>query len=46
MPFAYFKRLNRAQQAIYLRSDAISAVPLPNAAALRPRRIASSGPSP
>jgi len=37
MPFAYFKRLNRAQQAIYLRSDAISAVPLPNAAALRPR---------
>src|SRR5262245_3080146 len=37
MPFAYFKRLNRAQQAIYLRSDAITAVPLSSPEALRPR---------
>jgi uncharacterized damage-inducible protein DinB len=36
MPFAYFKRLTRAQQAIYLRSDAITAVPLPRPEALRP----------
>src|SRR4029453_11227382 len=36
MPFAYFKRLNRAQQAIYLRSEAITAVPLPRPQALRP----------
>src|SRR4029450_8702074 len=36
MPFAYFKRLNRAQQAIYLRSEAITAVPLPRPEALRP----------
>jgi hypothetical protein len=36
MPFAYFKRLTRAQQAIYLRSDGITAVPLPDAEALRP----------
>ena len=37
MPFAYFKRLNRAQQAIYLRSDAITAVPLASPEALRTR---------
>lgn len=37
MPFAYFKRLNRAQQAIYLRSDAITAVPLSSPEALRTR---------
>ncbi len=37
MPFAYFKRLNRAQQTIYLRSDAITAVPLSSPEALRPR---------
>ena len=36
MPFAYFQRLSRRQQGIYLRSDAITAVPLPGAAALRP----------
>ena len=36
MPFAYFRKLNRRQQAIYLRSDGITAVPLPRAAALRP----------
>ena len=40
MPFAYFKRLNRAQQAIYLRSDAITVVPLPNPEALRARATA------
>jgi hypothetical protein len=28
MPFAYYQRLNRTQQAIYRRSDAIVAVPL------------------
>jgi len=36
VPFAYFRKLNRRQQAIYLRSDGITAVPLPRAAALRP----------
>jgi uncharacterized damage-inducible protein DinB len=36
MPFAYFKRLTRAQQGVYLRSDAITAVPLPRPEALRP----------
>jgi len=36
MPFAYFERLSRRQQGIYLKSDKISAVPLPGAAALRP----------
>ena len=36
MPFGYFKRLGRRQQAIYLRSDGITAVPLPRAAALWP----------
>jgi len=36
MPFAYFERLSRRQQGIYLRSDKITAVPLPGAAALRP----------
>ena len=36
MPFAYFERLSRRQQTIYLRSDTITAVPLPGAAALRP----------
>ncbi|HKZ05235.1 MAG TPA: DinB family protein [Methylomirabilota bacterium] len=36
MPFAYFKRLTRAQQAVYLRSDGITTVPLPHAEALRP----------
>ena len=36
MPFAYFERLSRRQQGIYLRSDKITAVPLPGATALRP----------
>jgi uncharacterized damage-inducible protein DinB len=36
MPFAYFQRLSRRQQGIYLRSDRITAVPLPGAEALRP----------
>jgi uncharacterized damage-inducible protein DinB len=36
MPFAYFERLTRRQQAIYLQSDAITAVPLPDAGRLRP----------
>ncbi len=36
MPFAYFERLSRRQQGIYLRSDKITAVPLPGADALRP----------
>ena len=36
MLFAYFERLSRRQQGIYLRSDKITAVPLPGAAALRP----------
>src|SRR5262249_25087477 len=36
MPFAYFARLDRRQQAIYLRSDAITTVDLPGAEVLRP----------
>ncbi len=36
MPFAYFERLTRRQQAIYLKSDGLTAVPLPGAAGLRP----------
>ena len=36
MPFAYFDRLNRRQQAIYLQSDAIPGMPLPDPARLRP----------
>jgi uncharacterized damage-inducible protein DinB len=36
MPFAYFKRLDRRQQAIYLRSDAVTAAPLRRPEALRP----------
>jgi uncharacterized damage-inducible protein DinB len=36
VPFAYFQRLSRRQQGIYLRSDKITAVPLPGAAAMRP----------
>ncbi len=36
MPFAYFEKLDRRQQAIYLRSDGITAVPLPRPAALSP----------
>jgi uncharacterized damage-inducible protein DinB len=36
MPFAYFQRLTRRQQGIYLRSDKITGVPLPGAARMRP----------
>jgi hypothetical protein len=36
MPFAYYARLNRTQQAIYRKSDAITEVRLPHPAALRP----------
>lgn len=36
MPFAYFERLTRRQQAIYLRSDALSAMPLTRPERLRP----------
>jgi uncharacterized damage-inducible protein DinB len=40
MRFAYFNRLDRRQQAIYLRSDAVTAVPLPRPEALRPLVVA------
>ena len=36
MPFAYFDRLTRRQQAIYLQSDAVAAMPLGDAGRLRP----------
>jgi uncharacterized damage-inducible protein DinB len=36
MPFAYFQRLTRRQQAIYLQSDAVTAMPLSQPEALRP----------
>jgi uncharacterized damage-inducible protein DinB len=36
MPFAYFQRLTRRQQAIYLESDAIVTMPLPQAGRLQP----------
>jgi uncharacterized damage-inducible protein DinB len=36
MPFAYFKRLTRRQQAIYLESDGIVTMPLPQAPRLQP----------
>jgi len=36
MPFAYFERLSRRQQGIYLRSEQITQVALPGAPALRP----------
>jgi len=36
VPFAYFERLTRRQQAIYLRSDGVTAVPLRNAERLHP----------
>ena len=36
MPFAYFARLTRRQQAIYLRSDAIATMPLPRPDTLWP----------
>jgi uncharacterized damage-inducible protein DinB len=36
MPFAFFKRLDRRRQAIYLKSDALTAAPLPQPEAVRP----------
>ena len=36
MPFAYFERLTRRQQAIYRESDAVSAMPLREPERLRP----------
>jgi len=36
MPFAYFDRLTRRQQAIYLRSDAITTMPLRRPEPVRP----------
>ena len=36
MPFAFFKRLDRRGQAIYLKSDALTAAPLPQPEAVRP----------
>jgi hypothetical protein len=36
MPFAYFTRLTRRQQAIYLESDGITALQLPEAGRLQP----------
>jgi hypothetical protein len=36
MPFAYFERLTKRQQAIYLQSDAIGGVPLSDPERLRP----------
>ncbi len=36
MPFAYFQRLTRRQQAIYLKSDGVTAVPLAQPERFRP----------
>src|SRR5262245_10234664 len=36
MPFAYYARLNRTQQAIYRRSDSVAEIPLRSPAALHP----------
>ena len=36
MPFAYYARLTRAQQAIYRKSDGITEVRLPRPADLHP----------
>jgi len=40
MPFAYYARLNRSQQAIYRRSDSIAEVPLRRPEILRPLVLA------
>ena len=34
MPFSYYARLTRSQQAVYRKSDEVAAVRLPNPAAL------------
>jgi len=36
MAYAYYNRLTRAQQRIYRQSDAVTSVPLPGTASLRP----------
>lgn len=36
MPFAYYSRLGAAERRIYRQSDAVTAIPLPGAHALRP----------
>jgi hypothetical protein len=36
MPFAYYARLNRSQQAVYRRSDSITEIGLPRPAELQP----------
>src|SRR5262245_33929187 len=36
MPFGYYDRLTKQQQAVYRRSDAVHSVALPEGAALRP----------
>jgi hypothetical protein len=36
MPFSYYARLSRAQQAIYRKSDEVTSVALPDPAVLRP----------
>ena len=36
MAFAYYRRLTRAQQRTYRRSDDIGSIRLPDAASLRP----------
>lgn len=36
MPFAYFSRLSRKDRAVYLRSDAVVALPLPRPESLQP----------
>ena len=43
MPFAYYARLNRAQQAIYRKSDAVTELRLPHPAALHPLVVALDG---
>jgi hypothetical protein len=37
MPFAYYRRLTPAEQRVYRRSDAVTAIPLPQSHGLRPR---------
>ncbi|HEU5394321.1 MAG TPA: hypothetical protein VFV36_05910 [Candidatus Methylomirabilis sp.] len=37
MPFAYYRRLSPAEQRVYRRSDAVTAVPLPPSHGLRPQ---------
>jgi DinB family protein len=43
VPFAYYARLTRSQQAVYRKSDALIEIRLENPAALRPRVAALEG---